>query len=39
MTRQEATQALAKVMAYLVCNKPELARPWADKLITWLQTI
>ena len=39
MDRTEVARAIAKVFAYLGCGKPELARPWADKIINWLQSI
>ena len=39
MDRAEAAQAIGKIFAYLACGKAELARPWARKLITWLETL
>jgi hypothetical protein len=39
MTREAASRALGKVLAYLACGKPQLARPFAQQLIAWLQTI
>lgn len=39
MTREEASRAIAKVFAYLACSKPELARPFARRLIAWLESI
>jgi hypothetical protein len=35
MDRTEAARAWAKVLAYIACGKPELARPWALKLVQW----
>jgi hypothetical protein len=39
MDRIEASRALGKVLAYLACGKPQLARPFAQQLIAWLQSI
>jgi len=35
MTHVEAARAWAKVLAYIACGKPQLARPWAEQLIAW----
>jgi hypothetical protein len=37
MDRVEAARAWAKVLAYIACGKPDLARPWAEKLLAWWQ--
>lgn len=39
MDRQTAATAIAKIFAYLACGKPDQARIWAAKLISWLETI
>lgn len=35
MTHTDAARAWAKVLAYIACGKPQLARPWAQQLVTW----
>lgn len=35
MDRVEAARAWAKVLAYIGCGKPQLAKPWAEALIKW----
>lgn len=31
----EAARAWAKVMAYIRCGKPQMARPFAERLVAW----
>jgi hypothetical protein len=33
--KSEAARCWAKVLAYIACGKPELARPWAARLLDW----
>lgn len=37
--QRTASVALAKVHAYLGCNKPELAADWAGALVAYLERI
>lgn len=39
MDRKESARCLAKVIAYIACGKPELARPWAEQLIAWWRAL
>ena len=39
MSRTEASTILAKVFAYLACDKRAEAGAWARKLIGWLETV
>ena len=39
MDHSEAMRAIAKVLAYLRVGKRELAKPWAQQLIVWLESI
>jgi hypothetical protein len=39
MDRTDAARSLAKVFAYLACNKPDAARAAAEPLIAWLRSL
>ena len=39
MDRADASRALSKVFAYMAVGKRDMAREWARKLISWLESV